>query len=239
VDAERYFVERILRLPRSANCFAPPPGPEPSEPPFLKQGTVTFGCFNNPAKIGRGVVAAFARVLDAVPGSQLLLKYLAFNELGMCERYRAWFEAEGIAPERILFEGPSSLEKFHESFGRIDIALDPFPYSGETTALHTLWMGVPLVALEGPTLVQRLASRVLRIAGLDDWVASDTSEYVRIAAELARDSARLSATRRELRSRLAASPLLDHRGVTRDLEAAYQAMWTSACRRAEGGAHGA
>jgi predicted O-linked N-acetylglucosamine transferase (SPINDLY family) len=233
VEAERYFVERVVRLPRSANCFLAPEGPEPSEPPCLASGRVRFGCFNNPAKIGRVVVATFARVLQACPDSDLLLKYLAFNEPGMRARYHAWFAAEGIAPERILFEGPSSLEGFQESFSRIDIALDPFPYSGETTALHTLWMGVPLVALEGPTLVQRLASRVLRIAGLDEWVAPDEQRYVQIASELARDGARLARVRRELRERLRASPLLDHRGVTRDLEAAYHDLCRTCSTRAE------
>ena len=224
-SAERYFVERVVRLPRSANCFLPPAGPEPSPPPACASGAITFGCFNNPAKIGRDVIATFARVLHATPGSRLVLKYLAFNEAALCERYRAWFVEEGVAPERIVFAGPSSLERFLDAFASIDIALDPFPYSGETTALHTLWMGVPLVALEGPTLVQRLASRVLRIAGCAQWVASASDDYVRIAVELASDVPRLAHWRRELRARLKASPLLDHAGVTRELEDMYRSLW--------------
>ena len=223
-SAERYFVERVVRLPRSANCFLPPPGPEPSPPPAVASGAITFGCFNNPAKISRSVISTFARVLLATPGSRIKLKYLAFNEAALCERYRAWFAAEGVAPERVIFEGPSSLERFLEAFASIDIALDPFPYSGETTALHTLWMGVPLVALEGPTLVQRLASRVLRIAGCNGWVARDPEDYVRIAAELASDASRLARWRRELRPRLRACPLLDHAGVTRELEDTFRSL---------------
>jgi predicted O-linked N-acetylglucosamine transferase (SPINDLY family) len=229
-DAERYFVERVVRLPRSANCFLPPPGPGPSPAPASASGVITFGCFNNPAKIGRAVVKTFARVLAAVPRSRIKLKYLAFNEAALCERYRGWFVEEGIAPERVLFEGPSSLERFLEAFSSIDIALDPFPYSGETTALHTLWMGVPLVALEGPTLVQRLASRVLRIAGCHDWVAREQDDYVRIAAALASDIPHLERCRRTLREQLRASPLLDHVGVTRELEEAYRTLWRHAER---------
>ncbi|MEY2930437.1 MAG: hypothetical protein RL033_1186 [Pseudomonadota bacterium] len=233
-DAERFFVEKVVRLPRSANCFLPPAGPAPSPPPCLERGRITFGCYNNPAKIGREVVAAFARVLHAVPDSELVLKYLAFNEPALRQRYLGWFAAAGIAPERVRFEGPSALERFHDSFRHIDIALDPFPYSGETTALHTLWMGVPLVALEGPTLVQRLASRVLRIAGLDAWVARDIEDYVRIASDLARDPQRLELLRSELRSWLSACPLLDHAGVTRELEASYHQLWAEACERSAG-----
>jgi predicted O-linked N-acetylglucosamine transferase (SPINDLY family) len=115
------------------------------------------------------------------------------------------------------------------SFEKIDVALDPFPYSGETTALHTLWMGVPLVVLGGPSLVERLASRVLSICGRGEWIAGSRDDYVRIAAELAADMPRLIALRRELRSALEASPLLDHAGVTRELEAAYRQMWQSWC----------
>jgi protein O-GlcNAc transferase len=237
-NAERYFVERVVRLPRSANCFLPPAGPEPSQPPCLARGHITFGCYNNPAKVNRRTVAVFARVLTATPGSKLLFKYLAFNDPGMRARYSAWFEEAGIAPERILFEGPSSLERFHESFSRIDIALDPFPYSGETTALHTLWMGVPLVALEGETLARRLASRVLRITQLDAWVARDEDDYVRIACELAGDTGRLERTRKELRGRLSGSALFDYPGVTRDLEAAYHGMLRDALALGAAGAGG-
>lgn len=142
----------------------------------------------------------------------------------MRRRHLEVFAAEGVSAERVHFEGSSALAEFLESFARIDIALDPFPYSGETTALHTLWMGVPLVSLEGPTLVQRLGSRVLRVTGLHDWVVDSVPSYIAKAAALAADGPGLVRARTELRQRLAASPLLDHAGVTRELEAAYGRM---------------
>jgi len=226
---ERFFVEQVVRLPRSANCYLPPPGPEPSRAPCLYQGYVTFGCFNNPMKVGRDVVAVFAEVLRRVPNSRLLFKYSAFNDPHRRSRYLAWLKEEGISEERVQFEGPSPLPLFLAAFERIDIALDPFPYSGETTALHTLWMGVPLVVLGGPSLVQRLASRVLSICGHGDWIAGSPEEYVRLAVELASDATRLDRLRPEIRASLQASPLLDHAGVTRELEAAYRNMWHRWC----------
>jgi protein O-GlcNAc transferase len=223
--AERLFVERVVMLPRSANCYAPPEAPPPAAPPCLVNGHVTFGCFNNPMKIGRDVCALFARVLGSIEHSQLLLKYRTWSDPALVRRHREWFAEEGVAPERLDFEGSSAMPEFLAAFSRIDVALDPFPYSGETTALHTLWMGVPLVALEGQTLVQRLGSRVLRLCHLDGWVAATGDEYVAITTELASAPTRLAALRAELRQRLLASPLCDHRGVTRELEAAYQTMW--------------
>jgi protein O-GlcNAc transferase len=227
--AERFFVERIVRLPRSANCFLHPESPEPAPAPCLRRGHVTLGCFNNPAKVTRGVVATFARILSQLPASRLILKYGTFDDPVLRDQYLRWFAEEGIAPGRIDLQGHSALPEFLASFAHIDVALDPFPHSGETTALHTLWMGVPLVALEGVTLVQRLASRVLRVAGLKEWVAHTTDEYVAIALSLARDPERLSSLRAGLRDRLKASPLLDHAGVTRELEAAYRKMWRRWC----------
>ena len=226
---EAYFVEKVVRLPRSANCYLPPAFTEPASAPCLANGYITFGCFNNPMKVGREVVAAFGEILRRVPESRVLFKYTAFNDPLRRARYLSWLGEEGIDEARVQFEGPSALPEFLESFGKIDIALDPFPYSGETTALHTLWMGVPLVVLEGPSLVQRLASRVLRICQRDAWLASSREEYVQIAVELAADRERLDRARRELRAELSASPLLDHAGVTRELEAAYRDMWRRWC----------
>jgi predicted O-linked N-acetylglucosamine transferase (SPINDLY family) len=160
------------------------------------------------------------------------LKYHTFADPGIQARFVRWFAEEGVGRERLHFQGHSAIDRYLAAFAEVDVALDPFPYSGETTALHTLWMGVPLVTLEGRTVAERLASRVLRVAGLDDWVARSSDEYVRIAQRLASDPRALALTRRSLRQRLQASPLLDHRGVTRDLEAAYRGMWRSWCASA-------
>ena len=231
-EAERWFSEELVRLPRSCNCFLPPAGPEPAPSPALKSGQVTFGCFNNPAKITRQVVAVFGRILRQVPGSRLFLKYGGFTDPAVGARYLDWLAEEQIAKERVELSGHSSMLRFLESFGRVDIALDPFPYSGETTALHTLWMGVPLVALEGATLAQRLASRVLRVAGLSDWIAGSEDEYVAIAGSLASDPNALESLRRTLRPQLQACALFDTAGVTRELEATYRALWQRWCARA-------
>ena len=228
-DLERCFVERVVRLPRSANCFAPPPAPEPAAPPCLARGHLTFGYFNNPTKLGRHVVSAAARILHATPGARIRFKYRAFDEPELRARITSWFADDGIEASRLEFYGHSSMATFLRAIADVDVALDPFPYSGETTALHALWMGVPVIALEGSTLVSRLASRVLRVGGLHEWVATSSDEYVALAVRVATDRDTLVRARRELRERLGKSPLLDPRGVTRELEAAYRDMWRSYC----------
>ena len=227
--AERYFVERVMRLPRSATCFLPRQSPEVAPLPCLSSGRITFGCFSNPAKINRDTAAVFGRILRGVPGSVLRLKYHTFRDPGIIGRFERWFAEEGVARDRLQFQGHTPLDQYLAAYAEVDIALDPFPYSGETTALHALWMGVPIVSLEGRTVVERLASRVLRVARLDDWVARSIDEYVRIALRLAGDREALVQARGGLRQTLRESPLLDHRGVTRDLEAAYREMWRRWC----------
>ena len=226
---ERYFVERIVRLPRTCNCYVPTHQTPVTRAPSERLSHVTFGCFNNPAKITPGVVSCFAQIMRNTEGSRLILKYGTFADPEMQSRYLEWFAQAGIAKSRLEFHAHSSIASYLDAFANIDIALDPFPYSGETTALHTLWMGVPLVALEGTTLVQRLASRVLRIAGFDEWIAHSSDQYVQIALSLARHPAKLM-DRQRIRAQLRASPLMDYRGVAREIEDAFRKMWTEYCR---------
>jgi protein O-GlcNAc transferase len=132
-EAERLFVERIVRLRRSSNCFLPPEALAPTEPPCLKRGAMTFGCFHNPVKVTREVVAVFGRIMRELAGSRLLLEYSTFDDPGLRARYLAWLADEGISPDRVDLSGQAPLPQFLQYFSRVDIALDPFPYSSSTT----------------------------------------------------------------------------------------------------------
>ncbi len=229
--AQRHFVERLVRLPRSATCFdlgeLPPPSVAPHEP----RGFVTFGCYNNPAKLSSAALDAFAEILLRRPGTRLRLQYKAWRSPAMRRRFCRALEERGIEPARVELEPDCALGNFPESFRHIDIALDPFPQSGETTAIYTLAMGVPLVSLEGETMAQRLGSRVLRVAGLHDWVAKSPEQYVQIACDLADRGAERVAWRDQLRVVLQRSALCDAARLTRDLEGAYRAMCDEVARR--------
>jgi protein O-GlcNAc transferase len=224
-EGERWFSERVYRLPRSQNCYAPPEhAPPVAPPPHARTGRVTFGCFNNPSKLSPRCLASFAAVLAAVPSATLLCKYGTYGDPVQRGRVLGALARHGIAPERVRFAGHSPMAEYLASMAEVDVMLDPFPYSGETTALHSLWMGVPVIAIEGASAVQRLASRVLRVAGLAELVASSVDDYVARAVALAHAAPRMAALRARIRPALAASPLLDHAGFTRELEDAYEAL---------------
>ena len=222
--SEAHYTERLVRLPGCAFCYAPGPAPPiVEEPPVRQSGRITLGCLNNPAKVSEEVLAVWSQVLEAVPGSRLLLRSGAGRTAE--ERAREVLAHHGVVPERLIFAGwTASRFDYLALHHGIDIALDPFPYNGVTTTCDALWMGVPVISLAGRASVSRQGVRFLRTVGLDELIAETPQDYVRIAAGLAGDPTRLAALRSGLRERLIRSPLLDAHRLTRDLEAAYQAM---------------
>lgn len=128
---------------------------------------ITFGSLSNTAKLNDGVIALWARLLDAVPGSRLLLKWRHFAEAATVDRMRTRFAAYGIGADRLEFDGPARHRDWLAAYARIDIALDPFPHSGALTTCEALWMGVPLVTLAGSRPVSRQSHAILATAGLD------------------------------------------------------------------------
>jgi protein O-GlcNAc transferase len=214
--------ESLVRLPHSAWCFAaidsPAVGPRP------RRGVV-FGCFNNFAKITETMLRLWAQVLAVVPDSSLLLKSSAFAENVTCERIRSLFQRHGITPERILLRDRTRSQAEHLTlYHEMDIALDTFPYHGTTTTCEAMWMGVPVVTLEGASHRSRVGVSLLSNVGLPQLIANSPEEYVRIASSLARDIPKLEAMQRTLRERMLGSPLMDASRFTRDIENAYEAI---------------
>ena len=227
------LAEAPWRLPESYLCFAPPALPVEVAPlPAGADGPLTFGSFNNISKLSDLTVAAWARVLETVPVSRLLLKNRLLDDPDIASGLRARFAAHGVAAERLLLRGRDPTAEAHlQGYNLVDIALDPFPYNGTTTTVEALWMGVPVLGLRGDRFIAHVGESILNTAGLRDWVADDIDAYVAKAAAFAADRAGLVALRRNLRRHLLASPLCDAPRFARDLEAAFRGMWKRWCAR--------
>lgn len=232
VGGGQLFSETPVYLPHSRFCYGPPQyAPAVAPPPCERTARITFGSFNRLAKTNDQVVAAWARILAAVPGSRLVVKASAFSEEPLRDKFAARFAAHGIDRDRLeLREGSSHGEMLAE-YGDIDIALDTFPFNGGMTTLEALWMGVPVVTVAGDTVVSRQTVSALANIGLAGELAfADADSFVAGAMALANDRARLARLRTELRPRMEASPLRQARQFTRDLESLYRRAWEAYCR---------
>lgn len=223
------FVERVIRLP-SFYTHAPI---EDAPPLAVRSGPVVFGSFNNPAKLNDRTVAAWADILRAAPGAVLQLKFRDwFGAASLQTRLRNIAAARGVDPARLHFAASADRSVDHLAhYAGIDIALDPFPFSGSTTSFEALWMGVPVVTLAGETAASRWSAAMLHALGLDRLVATDMAGYVALATALARDADGRATLRTELRARLRASPLCDGALRARQIERIYRAIWRRSCIR--------
>jgi predicted O-linked N-acetylglucosamine transferase (SPINDLY family) len=228
---ESQFAETPWRLPETYLCFAPPQAEVDVGPvPALANGFVTFGCFNNLSKVTERVIACWARILHANPGSRLYLKSKQLGAADTRDAVALRFGRHDIGAERLIMEGPVPTRADHlRAHQRIDIALDPFPYPGITTTVETLWMGVPVLTLRGDRFLGHQGESILHNAGLTAWISANEDDYVAKATRYANDLAALMELRAGLRQQLLASPVLDGPRFARNLEAAFREMWRQWC----------
>ena len=200
---EAHFTESVWRLPQTWLAFTPPQSDVAvAGLPALTQGHVTFGCFNNLNKVNDAVVALWADLLHSLPDARLFLKAPQLHDAEVQAQTRARFAARGINADRLILEGHSPRQEYLQAYGRVDIALDPFPYPGGATSVDTLWMGVPVLTLRGSRFLAHLGESVAMNAGLGDWIATDPADYIAKAIAFAADLPALAALRQGLRKRL-------------------------------------
>jgi predicted O-linked N-acetylglucosamine transferase (SPINDLY family) len=224
--ADKWYTESLVRLPYGRFCFKPPPVTlTPASPPCLVKGFVTFGCFNNVAKLSPGAIRLWAEILKALPQSRLVLKWRSLSESSVRKRLLDAFAKVGVEAGRIEMRGASPYIDMLSEYGDIDIALDPFPFGGATTSCEALWMGVPVITLPGERLASRQTLGFLDPMGFSEFAASSREDYAARALALAADPERLGDLRRRLRPAMEGAPFCDGPKFTATLEAAYRRMW--------------
>lgn len=230
--AEEYTVERIIRMPDDYISYSPPDyAPDVSPLPALKNGYVTFGCFNNLAKISDVAILLWSKILNNVKNSKIFIKNPSFSDRSTVERFISIFEANGISAGRIITEGQSAHPEMLEKYSLVDIQLDTMPYSGGLTTLESIWMGVPVVTLPGELFSSRHSLSHLMNMGLSELVASTKEEYISIACLLAGDLTKLSEMRKNMRNQMASSPVCDGFEFTANIQNAFRKIWCEWCEK--------
>ncbi|WP_342594594.1 CDC27 family protein [Salinicola lusitanus] len=227
---DHLYTEKLIRLPDDYISYQPP-GYKPAITalPSLSNGYITFGCFNNPAKVNDTLLAEWAILLQQLPGSRLFLKGGQYSSDEVCERVLATLERHGVERSRVLLEGPSQHKELLESYNRVDIALDTWPYSGGLTTCEALLMGVPVVTHTGPTFAGRHSATHLCNAGMPELVTDNWEDYRKRVLDLASDLPSLAVIRAALRTYLEQSPICDAPRFARNLHKALRAIWQRHC----------
>ncbi len=223
---EVQFVEEVVRLATGRFCFDPPAeAPDVAGPPALRNGWITFGSFNNVAKLTDQVLEVWCRILHRLPTSRLILKSPALGHSAVANRIRATICGTGITEARLELRPGSDYVTLLGQYADVDIALDPFPFGGGATSCEALWMGLPVVTLPGWQPVSRQTQGFLLALGRPEWVAADVADYVEIATRLAGDPLRLADLRVAQREIMRSSPLCDKRALGDELDRALHMMW--------------
>ena len=221
--------EELVRMPHCFLCYRPAEEyPEVGPLPALDGGSITFGSFNNITKLTNQSIDLFAKTMNAVPGSRLLLKSHQTKDQMVRERTLARFEANGVSGNRIEFLSrmPSMIDHL-ETYNRIDIGLDTYPYNGTTTTCEAMWMGVPVLTLAGTRHASRVSASLANAVGLSEMVVESEEAFVAKAVALANDREQLAALRSDLRSKMEASPLRDESGYAKEFGNLLELMFKS------------
>lgn len=229
-DTAQWFSEKVVRLPECSLCYGlPSDTPDIGALPAIKNGHVTFACFNNLAKITDDVILHWVRILKRVGSSRLVIRNQAFHDEEFRRIYAARLAGSGIPADRVALENYAPRGEYFASYNEVDVMLDPFPFSGGTITCDALWMGAPVVTLAGDRMASRTSASVLCALGLEELVAESGEAYVDRAASLAEDLDRLAMLRAGMRARFRDSALGDAERFTRNLESAYREMWVNWC----------
>jgi protein O-GlcNAc transferase len=224
-SAEPFYSEAVMRLPAIIPYDWPTAPPEPGPLPMLANGYVTFGSFNRLEKLTPDILDVWARVLDELPTSRLVVKFSGLQGGRLQAQVRGLFEQRGVDPERLTLLGHTDRVAHIEAIRGVDMLLDAAPHGGGITTLEALSVGVPCVTLLGDRVPGRLSASFLGKVGLPELVAETPDEYVAKAVAAVSDPARLAAIRADLPARLEDSPMRRHKEYVGAVEATFRTLW--------------
>lgn len=226
-EYDHLFTEKLLHLPVTAPFQPAADAPDVVPPPMATNGYLTFGSFNRLSKISRTVIAVWSRILRGIPDARLVVA--GMPEGGGHQELLGWLAEEGIAAERVRFYPRTGMRDYLALHNEVDVNLDTFPYSGGTTTLHALWMGVPTLTVEGDTPAGRQSATILRQNGLPQYAAPNLDEFVERGLSFPGRLAGLTNMRAKMRAHMARPTEDAMRRVADGVELALRAMWRRWC----------
>jgi len=223
---ENFFSNKVFILPKIWICFTTPETQiEIKELPAVKNGYITFGSFNNLSKINEEVISLWSKILNAVPKSKIFLNNKTLKDIKMREMIIDNFKKNNVNSNSIILDSTSPRKKTLDSYNKIDIALDPFPYSGAITTFEAIWMGVPVLTKKGNQFVSRTTESINHNSGMSDWVAIDENEYLSKAIKFSSNINELKKIRKNLRKTTINLPSFNTLLFTEEFSKALWKIW--------------
>ena len=209
-NEEKFYAEKVKYLPEIWNCHA---GfdfeRKENPPPFLKNNYLTFGSFNNPAKINENVVDCWSKILKNIKNSKLIIK---------CPSDKKKFSRiEKLTKDKDISESVIFITKFEDKrdhlnlYNKIDIALDTFPYNGVTTSFESIWMGVPVLTMAGYNFNSRCGESINTNLKMKNLIAHNEEDYVSKAIDLSNNIKKYLDLRKTIFDDAVKSPLFDQK----------------------------
>ncbi|HEY3327346.1 MAG TPA: tetratricopeptide repeat protein, partial [Novimethylophilus sp.] len=229
LEEARHYSEKVVYLSCLISYACPQEAPPIVEKPDADK-EIIFGCFNKSIKWSEASFDLWSEILKELPGARLLLKAKGMEQEGQRARVLAELSQRGIAGGRVELMGGSSWYDHMAALSKVDISLDPVPYSGGISTFESLWMGVPVLALCGKVMPGRSSASILASLGLSDWVAATESDYIRLAVDQARNRGSLTNLRKTLRDTLTHSASGNQKLYMHQVEQLYRKLWLDWCR---------
>ena len=226
-DEEKHYVEKVLRLPEISQCFTPPDFDLKIENlPAIKNNFITFGCVNKLAKVNDEVIALWSKILLSVPNSKLLLKNKLLNSKEIIDTTIQRFKKQNVKKEQLILEGESKTRKeLLNIYNKVDIALDPFPFQGNTTSIEAVWMGVPIITLKGNRYISHFGESINSNLNMSNWIAENYEDYILKAKKFSSDINELSKIRTNLRQNCLHSPVFDSKRFSKHFDQMLWKIW--------------
>ncbi|MDO6514519.1 tetratricopeptide repeat protein [Neptuniibacter sp. 2_MG-2023] len=224
-EFESHYIEKQWHINSAACLQVPEFDVDVAELPASRNGFVTFGSFHSLAKISDLVIETWCEILHQTPNSKLFFKCKELVDIHFREHLIDRCKRLGIEQDRLIMEEGSPLSEYFEAYNRVDIGLDPFPYNSGTVGYHSLWMGVPYIALQGDRILSRIGYSNLSQVGLNHLVADDRTRYVDVAVDLASNIEQLAFIRKGLREVALNSALFNGKKMADELEHVFKEMW--------------
>jgi predicted O-linked N-acetylglucosamine transferase (SPINDLY family) len=230
VKSNVLYTEKLIRINPCFCCYLPPDiSIDVSELPALTNKYITFGAFHNLIKVSEQILSLWADILKSIPNSHLIIQSITLSDSSCIRRYRQWFEYRGISSDRIEYLGYQPFHLYLQKHHEIDIMLDTQPWSGHTVACHGLWMGIPIITIDGRCHAGRMVASILKTLGVKEWIASTPDHYIEKAMYWSNSLSRLAELRKELRTRMCHSFVCDGSAFTQKVEQIYIEVWRKWC----------